>query len=205
MKYFTLCKIPDDQKVDLASLYMIDKAEVWISNYLSVKKNVDWSEFVIDLSARFKDESGLNVVEQFNKLQQTGTIEEFIDEFDNVRSLMEQNHHILPDSYFLESFIGGLKPTVKPFVKAFKPVNVAEAIMYARLQEKSIQANSKKIGNSTGSVYSSKPYASTVFSATTSSNNHNKPPLLPTGTSICMIWVQKYYSISLQVNAVVLV
>ena len=176
MKYFTLCKIPDDQKVDLASLYMIDKAEVWISNYLSVKKNVDWSEFVIDLSARFKDESGLNVVEQFNKLQQTGTIEEFIDEFDNVRSLMEQNHHILPDSYFLESFIGGLKPTVKPFVKAFKPVNVAEAIMYARLQEESIQANSQKIGKSTGSVYSSKPYASTVFSATTS-NNHNKPPL----------------------------
>uniref|UniRef100_A0A803N696 Uncharacterized protein n=1 Tax=Chenopodium quinoa TaxID=63459 RepID=A0A803N696_CHEQI len=26
-KYFTLCKIPDDQKVDLASLNMIDKAE----------------------------------------------------------------------------------------------------------------------------------------------------------------------------------
>ena len=179
VKYFNLCKIPEDQKVDLASLHMTDKAEMWISNYLSVKKNVEWSEFVIDLSARFKDESGLNVVEQFNKLQQTGTIEDFIDEFDNVRSLMEQNHHILPDSYFLDSFIGGLKPTVKPFVKAFKPVSVAEAIRYARLQEESIQANSQKLGKTTNSVYTSKPYASTVFSATTS-NNSNKPPLLPT-------------------------
>lgn len=98
VKNFSLCKIPEEQKVDLASLHMTDKAEVWVSNYLAIKKNVDWSEFVIDLSARFKDEIGLSVVEQFNKLQQTGSIEDYIDEFDNLRSLMEQFQHVLPDA-----------------------------------------------------------------------------------------------------------
>ena len=33
VKYFSLCKIPEDQKVDLASLHMLDKTEVWVSNY----------------------------------------------------------------------------------------------------------------------------------------------------------------------------
>lgn len=62
---------------------------VWVSNYLVIKKHVEWSEFVIDLIARFKDDIGLSVVDQFNKLQQLGSIEEDIDEFDNLRSLME--------------------------------------------------------------------------------------------------------------------
>lgn len=175
VKYFTLCKIPEDQKVDLASLYMCDKAEVWISNYLSIRRQVEWSEFVIDLSARFKDELGSNVVEKFNRLQQNDTIENYIDEFDNLRSLMEQYNHILPDTYFLESFIGGLKPAVKPFVRAFKPVNVTEAIRYARLQEEALLVNTQKFVKS--STY--QPYSVT----TSSVGNHinaGKPPLLPT-------------------------
>ena len=31
-KYFDLCKIPNDQKVDLASLNMIGKAETWVTS-----------------------------------------------------------------------------------------------------------------------------------------------------------------------------
>lgn len=119
-KYFSLCKISEDQKVDLASLNMIDQAEHWISSYLSIRKNVDWSDFVIELNARFKDSTANNVVEQFNKLQQGESLESYIDEFEHLRSIMIQNNSILPDSYVLESFIGGLKPAVKPFVKAFK-------------------------------------------------------------------------------------
>ncbi|KAL8100580.1 hypothetical protein AgCh_032728 [Apium graveolens] len=88
---------------------------------------------------------GSDIVEQFNKLQQTGSIETYIDEFDNLRSLMEQHNLVLPDTYFLDSFVGGLKTSVKPFVKAFKPTTVTEAIRYARLQEENLQAlNSKK-------------------------------------------------------------
>ncbi|XP_074377058.1 uncharacterized protein LOC141718578 [Apium graveolens] len=102
------------KRVDLDSLYMIDKAENWISSYLSVMKFVDWNDFVIDLNARFKDETGINAVEQFNKLQQHDSIELYIDEFENLRALMLQNNSVLPDSYVLESFIGGLKPAVKP-------------------------------------------------------------------------------------------
>ena len=132
-KYFLLCKIPEDQKVDLASLNMIDKAENWVLNYLANRKNVDWNIFVIDLSARFRDDNGADVVEKFNKLHQMDSLEKYIDEFEDLRALMLHNSPDMPDAYILDSFIGGLKPAIKPFVKAFKPTSIAAAIEFARL------------------------------------------------------------------------
>ena len=69
MRYFELCRIPNENWVNLASLHMTDKAESWVCNYLAVRKNVEWNDFIIDLTARFKDSSSMNLVEQFNKLQ----------------------------------------------------------------------------------------------------------------------------------------
>lgn len=76
------------KKDDLASLYMVDKAEIWMSDYLSVRRNVVWSEFIMDLDAKFKDELGDSVVKQFNRLQQKGFLESYIDEFESLKSVM---------------------------------------------------------------------------------------------------------------------
>lgn len=132
-RYFELCKVPADQKVDLASLYMVDKVENWISSYLSGKRNVDWDDFIVDLTTRFRDDTAIHIVEHFNKLYQHDSLEIYIDEFENLRAIMKQHNHVLPDGYILDSFVSGLKPAVKPFVKAFKPTTIAEAIDYARL------------------------------------------------------------------------
>ena len=53
---------------------MLDKIESWVTIYLTVRRNVNWFNFIIDLSTRFKDETRTNVVEKFNKLKQTGTM-----------------------------------------------------------------------------------------------------------------------------------
>lgn len=106
MRYCNLCKTPDEQRVDLASLYMVDKAETWVSSHLSARKHVDWDDFIIDLSARFQDTRSLNVVEQFNKLQQLDDLETYLDDFESLRSIMIQTSHVLPESYILDSFVG---------------------------------------------------------------------------------------------------
>ncbi|XP_074278160.1 uncharacterized protein LOC141601756 [Silene latifolia] len=139
-KYFNLCKVPDDQKVDLAAIHMIGKAESWFNAYIAARNFVSWSTFIIDVCARFKDKLGANVVEQFNRLHQTGSLEDYLDSFEHLKSLMVQRNPLLPDSYFLDSFIGGLRPTVKPFVQAFKPETLAKAVEFARLQEESVEA-----------------------------------------------------------------
>ena len=45
---------------------------------------------MIDLSARFRDEASHDIVEQFNKLQQYSSLEVYIDDFENLRSLLLQ-------------------------------------------------------------------------------------------------------------------
>lgn len=60
---------------------------------------------------------------------------------------MLQYDYYLPGSFVLESFVGGLKPEIRSFVKAFKPTSIASAIEYARLQEENIEVNTMKVVN----------------------------------------------------------
>lgn len=150
---------------------MTGKAEKWIISYLSSRRNVDWPEFVMDLSARFKDERGVNSVEKFNKLEQTDTIESYLDEFEELKSDVLETHHSLPEEYLLDSFIGGMKPGIKPFVKAFKPATLAAAVEFARLQEDALAATQKVTKPTSSFPY--KPLQAVPL-------NSNKPPLLPT-------------------------
>ncbi|XP_074266111.1 uncharacterized protein LOC141588577 [Silene latifolia] len=139
-RYFELCKIPNNQKADLASLYVVGKAESWVHSYMTVRANIDWNYFAMDLCVRFKEAIDSNVVEEFNKLSQVGSLEDYLDTFEHLKGLMLQRKRRLPDQYFLDSFVGGLKPAIKPFVKAFKPGSLTEAVEYARLQEETISA-----------------------------------------------------------------
>lgn len=78
---------------------MVDKAETWVTSYLVVRKFVKWEYFIIDLIERFRDDGASEIVEQFNKLQQNWQLEDYIDEFESVRSLMLQHNHVLPNLY----------------------------------------------------------------------------------------------------------
>ncbi|XP_056683030.1 uncharacterized protein [Spinacia oleracea] len=172
-KYFNLCKIADDQKVDLASLNMTHKAESWVSSYLSARGHVEWHEFCLDLAARFKDTRGTNSVEKFNKLTQTDSIETYLDEFEDLKSGVLQTHHNLPEEFILDSFIGGLDPVVKPFVKAFKPNTIAEAVEFARLQEEQNLALNQKPAKTHSYSQNYKAIQAVPL-------NVSKPALLPT-------------------------
>lgn len=139
-KYFKLCKISDEQRLNLVSIHLVGKAEHWFHSYIAARQNVDWSTFIVDLCSRFGEELGMNVVEEFNKLEQKGAIDDYLYAFENLRSLMIQRNPQLPDSFFLDSFIGGLKPTIKPFMKAFNPMKLDDAVEFARLKEQNDEA-----------------------------------------------------------------
>lgn len=40
-RYFHLCKISNETKVELATLYMLENAESWVSSYLANRENVE--------------------------------------------------------------------------------------------------------------------------------------------------------------------
>ncbi|VFQ74615.1 unnamed protein product [Cuscuta campestris] len=139
-QYFSLCKVPEEQQVNLASIHFKGRAEIWFSNYGQGRNNICWDEFVMDLGARFKEDDHNDIVEEFNKLCQTGDLEEYVDKFEELKGLLLRKRPNMPQEYFLDSFIAGLKPQIKPFVKAFAPTSVTKAISYARLQEQTVEA-----------------------------------------------------------------
>jgi len=94
----------------------------------------------MDVCARFRGEMGSQVMEEFNNLNQTGTIDEHLERFEELKSLMLVKNPLLLADYFVDSFIGGLVPQIKSFTRAFKPKSLAEAVDYARLQEATVQA-----------------------------------------------------------------
>ncbi|CAH9104642.1 unnamed protein product [Cuscuta epithymum] len=51
LKFFNLCKISYEQRVDIASMYLVGKAESWFHIYIVGKTQVVWEEFIIDLCA----------------------------------------------------------------------------------------------------------------------------------------------------------
>ncbi|XP_074306372.1 uncharacterized protein LOC141641616 [Silene latifolia] len=162
-RYFDLCRIPEEQRIDLMSLHMMDKAEIWVNSYLGTVKQIEW-EIVTDLYARFPDNHENNVVEMFNKLEQIGSLEDYVDEFESLKAFMLQKNKCLTEDYFVESFIGGLKPSLKPFVRAFQPNTIAKALELARLQEENLSMKFSKFNSNTKS-----------FTTT-----NKQPPLLPT-------------------------
>jgi len=87
-RYFALCKIPDEQRFDVASIHLTGKAETWFASYIAVKKNVDWSAFIMDVCSRFREELGSKVVEDFHKLHQMGSLDAYLERFEEFRSLL---------------------------------------------------------------------------------------------------------------------
>ena len=80
------------------------------------------------------------MIEEFNKLQQDGTSDEYLAKFEELKALLLVRTPTMPTSYFLESFIGGLKPAVKPLVRAANPQTLDMAIAQARFHEEHIIA-----------------------------------------------------------------
>lgn len=99
------------------------------------------------------DETLDKAVENFNRLTQTGSLEEYIDAFECCRALLDMHSYALSSKFILNSFISGLKDNIKPFVEAFAPQSISQAITYARLQEETLMSMQTK-------SYTTKPFIS---------------------------------------------
>jgi len=101
-------------------------------------------------------------------------VEDYLEKFEELKALLLQNMP-LPDEYFVSSFIGGLKPHLKPFVKALNPKTLEDAIRFARFHEDtgdSMRHNQRS--------FPAKPPQLALPRASSGSGSHGIQPSYPT-------------------------
>lgn len=129
----------EHQKVEEAALYLNGLAETWYQSLVLSRGLVNWVDFKDELISRFEDELLDDIVEQFNRLVQTGSVDEFLGKFEDLKAQMLVRNPHLNDAHFLYSFVGALKEEISFAVKMFKPTTLKLAIKKARMQEKQLK------------------------------------------------------------------
>ncbi|XP_052198354.1 uncharacterized protein LOC127805643 [Diospyros lotus] len=102
-----------------------------------------WQEFAEDFSEWFGERSMADIIEE-NKLKQKGSVMEYQERFEELKSLMLNSHPTLTEAYFVLSFISGLNEELHPTVKMMHPVAVKQAAEKARLKELAQEAIFRK-------------------------------------------------------------
>ncbi|XP_026383595.1 uncharacterized protein LOC113279101 [Papaver somniferum] len=143
-RYFYLSSIDNTKKVDIVSIHLDDKADAWFLDYQEGKSFIDWSPFAYDVCCRFEDVSYDNYVGSFNKLSQITTVEEYYERYESLKAIMKANNRNLSDDYFTMSFISGLKEEICNHVQIFEPNSDSGAFYLARLQQASLDSQSKR-------------------------------------------------------------
>ncbi|XP_071917152.1 uncharacterized protein [Coffea arabica] len=134
---------PDEHKVDVIEMYLEGKADKWFQGVKIEKPRLNWEEFGELLCRRFNDRTCRDIVEEFNKLQQIGNVEEYQEKFEELKALMMIKNQNLDENYFIFSFISGLKEEIKPMIKMLKPATLAEAFALSQWQEYSLKLQNR--------------------------------------------------------------
>ncbi|XP_039043811.1 uncharacterized protein LOC120183119 [Hibiscus syriacus] len=127
LKYFSLCNIAEEQRVEVATMYLAGKAKIWFDGYIMQKHHVTWHEFEVDLCHRFNDKFFADIVGEFTKLVQKRIVEEYQDKFEELQPHMLLQNPILGEEFFVSLFVSGLREDIKNRVKALEPKSLSEA------------------------------------------------------------------------------
>ncbi|KAF9623238.1 hypothetical protein IFM89_000727 [Coptis chinensis] len=87
-RFFTVNPIAEDQKVLFDSLYFEGKVETWFQSFYETYEGITWDDFTKTICGRFSDEGYENVVGEFNKLQQMGSVASYQEKFEELMPLI---------------------------------------------------------------------------------------------------------------------
>uniref|UniRef100_A0ACD5Y7D8 Uncharacterized protein n=1 Tax=Avena sativa TaxID=4498 RepID=A0ACD5Y7D8_AVESA len=141
---FELAGILNEQKIKWIVAHIRGKAKTWLKNCNVQLNLMNWTHFCELLLERFPDAGVHESMDQCQLLKQVTTINNYIDIFEDWRTIMKRDHPYLPEHFFTLRFINGLKDTLKHAVKTHKPPDLKSAFWYARQEEMSFLSVNKK-------------------------------------------------------------
>ncbi|OIT26263.1 putative mitochondrial protein [Nicotiana attenuata] len=115
-RYFEIYKVPDHQKMTYIAMHLKDKVDNWFDAYVIDGEGggvVDWPLFCMDICKRFGHIRPLDIIDEFSKLRQEGSIEAYQEKLEELRIHMMMINPHLNKLHFVTSFVSGLRPEIK--------------------------------------------------------------------------------------------
>ena len=135
----------EDQKVTLAAAYLNEVADSWYQGWVQDGGlQGGWRAFSEGLCECFREKKMTNVIKEFSKLKQEGTVMEYLARFEELRSLVCMIQPGLAEQYVVSIFVSGLKEELRPMIKMMTPTTMGQAAEKVRLQELTLEAIFKK-------------------------------------------------------------
>ncbi|XP_017233152.1 uncharacterized protein LOC108207202 [Daucus carota subsp. sativus] len=138
-KFFVVNQVSDSHKLDYMEMFLDGKADIWFQSFKLVKEKISWDDFCESLTKRFGKKGGFDEHDEFNKLVQGGPVLEYVEKFEELKSVLLCRNPQLDEKYFISSFISRLKSELKPMVRLMKPANLLDSIEVAQLQEQTVE------------------------------------------------------------------
>ncbi|XP_026378796.1 uncharacterized protein LOC113273262 [Papaver somniferum] len=142
--YFQMHNINEPRKTRMAAIHLDGKANKLYDNFCLTQTDITWPYFCNNVCAIFENPAQDNIVGLFNKLAQLTIVDAYFEEFEYYKALLLGIHHDFPESYFIASFIGGLKEEIRSSVLMFDPKKLLHAFSLVRMQEKTLVMQQKK-------------------------------------------------------------
>lgn len=141
-----ISNVSDAHKVTLASMHFDGRAALWYQNHSQKQIELSWAQFLEVLTARFEDLRESRVIDEFNKLKQTGSYADYVDKFEELKACMSLiNGEEFSENYFVASFISGLNDELQSAISMFEPKSLQHAINLGKKQVLTIDAITKKL------------------------------------------------------------
>ena len=180
-EYFDVAATPSDQKVKVASLYMIGPAFSWYKWMVRNHYTNEWLVFVDALHKRFGTDLYENPQEALKELRQEGSVADYQTKFEALSNRVQG----LSEQWMVSFFITGLSDYLKCQLRLAKPCSYPEAVSLARLHEQNHVAlkNSFKTQPLTSSTsFPRSRFTSSNFTPSTFTTRNTSSPLVSTTT-----------------------
>lgn len=142
--YFNYYQTAEVYNVGLATMNFTGDAEEWYSCYRVEHPHHTWLALVNAIFEGFKLRCHLNPVVQFKRVHQTGTVDDYIRDFQRAKSRLLVEIGITQEYFFVWSFISGLRDEIQNSMNLFKPQTLSEAFNLALELEVVVRPTDKK-------------------------------------------------------------
>lgn len=128
-QFFDVDNVHADDKIDIVSIHLYDKALVWHLQYVKHHENLSWNEYEEAVLKRFGPLNE-NPMAELKQLTYESSMSDYQNKFEKLITQVD-----ITESQSISMFLAGLPASIELNVRMFRPKTLADAFSLANLQE----------------------------------------------------------------------